>query len=84
MSLLGSLQEPMLLPPPPPSQQAVVLSASCSGNAQTGSSTCGSTWGWSKMEPNVNPDGGGGQAAPCQRSLHVAVVLDNKMYIFGG
>eukprot|EP00612_Vaucheria_litorea_P006419 CAMPEP_0171479238 /NCGR_PEP_ID=MMETSP0946-20130122/5282_1 /TAXON_ID=109269 /ORGANISM="Vaucheria litorea, Strain CCMP2940" /LENGTH=512 /DNA_ID=CAMNT_0012010083 /DNA_START=25 /DNA_END=1563 /DNA_ORIENTATION=+ len=37
--------------------------------------------GWSRIEPNLE---NGGQPAPCQRSLHVAVVYEDKMYVFGG
>ncbi|CAM9788441.1 unnamed protein product [Chrysoparadoxa australica] len=35
-------------------------------------------WGWRKV------DQGSGQPAPCQRSLHVAVVLKDNFYVFGG
>ncbi|CAN0009206.1 unnamed protein product, partial [Phaeothamnion confervicola] len=38
-------------------------------------------WGWSKVDPNFDD---GARVAPCQRSLHVAAVLNDSIYVFGG
>ena len=82
-----------MMPPPPPDLSAHSLnmtqhSSSGSSNSMTNSGSSGSgsgssSWGWSKIEPNLDP-ATGGQPAPCQRSLHVATVLNDKMYVFGG
>ena len=40
-----------------------------------------SVWGWSRVCPTLQE---GPHAPPCQRSLHVAAVLKDQMFIFGG
>ena len=39
-----------------------------------------SVWGWSRVPAAAD----GPNAPPCQRSLHVAAVLKDKMLVFGG
>eukprot|EP00611_Tribonema_gayanum_P011636 TRINITY_DN2194_c0_g1_i1.p1 TRINITY_DN2194_c0_g1~~TRINITY_DN2194_c0_g1_i1.p1 ORF type:complete len:519 (-),score=118.16 TRINITY_DN2194_c0_g1_i1:962-2518(-) len=65
-----------VLPPPP-------LAGNRMGSQPAAGPVAGpsAVWGWSRLEPSLD---NGGQPAPCQRSLHVAVVLEDKMYIFGG
>jgi leucine-zipper-like transcriptional regulator 1 len=67
------------MPPPPPSAQALQNTGSSSSSSSSLLPSTSTVWGWSKIEPDP-----GGQPAPCQRSLHVATVLGDKMYIFGG
>jgi len=41
-------------------------------------------WGWSRVELDKEKDSPGEVVKPCQRSLHVAAVLNDCIYIFGG